>query len=414
MRFDRDTLREITDSLTRNKGRSFLTGFGVFWGIFMLLALIGGGNGLRDMLMKNFDGFATNFGVLFADQTGKPYQGYRKDRSWTMKYSDVERLRTCIPELKVVSPQVARWGQTAVCGIHSVSCVVQGQEVNYDQIETPLIYYGRSLNEMDTRLKRKVCVIGKKIYQTLFPEGGDPCGSFIRIDGVYYQVVGVNYRNGNVNINGSAEEKVCMPISVVSTMYNYGDKVHLMLCVAHDGVSMKSLEPKMRAVVARAHHIDPTDTRGVAFMNAELMFRLMTNMFDGITILLWIVGIGTILAGAIGVSNIMMVTVRERTTEIGIRRAIGATPKMILSQIISESILLTLVSGWAGILFAVLVLNAADSLAVVDGIQTAHFQVTFWTAVISALMLTILGVFAGLAPASRAMQIKPVDAMRDE
>ena len=177
---------------------------------------------------------------------------------------------------------------------------------------------------------------------------------------------------------------------------------------------MNSITQKIRNVVAQVHRIDPTDEKGVTVFNTEVMFGMMDNLFSGVNFLIWLVGIGTLLAGSVGVSNIMMVTVRERTTEIGIRRAIGATPVNILSQIISESIILTSVAGMSGILFAVLILQMLEMGNTSDGIVEAHFQVSFTTAVTTLLMLCLLGVLAGLAPAMRAMGIKPVDAMRDE
>ena len=177
---------------------------------------------------------------------------------------------------------------------------------------------------------------------------------------------------------------------------------------------MSYIAQHIREVVARAHHIDPTDEKAVTVFNTEVLFGMMDSMFRGVNFLIWLVGIGTLLAGAIGVSNIMMVTVRERTIEIGIRRAIGATPRDILSQIISESILLTAVAGMSGILFAVIILQMVEMGNTTDGIVNAHYQVGFWTAIGAVVLLSILGVLAGLAPAGRAMSIKPVDAMRDE
>ena len=177
---------------------------------------------------------------------------------------------------------------------------------------------------------------------------------------------------------------------------------------------MSKLSQRMRETIARAHSIDPTDEKGLMVFNTEVLFQMLDNLFNGVNFLIWLVGIGTLLAGAIGVSNIMMVTVKERTTEIGIRRAIGATPRMILSQIISESIILTLVAGMSGIIFGVAILQLIELANTTDGILAAHFQVNFWTAIFSALFISLLGGLAGLAPAWRAMSIKPVDAMRDE
>ncbi len=196
--------------------------------------------------------------------------------------------------------------------------------------------------------------------------------------------------------------------------YNRGNAVDLIAVTGRSGVVMSKVTDRIRETIARAHTIDPTDEQGAMVFNTEVLFQMLDNLFKGVNFLIWLVGLGTLLAGAIGVSNIMMVTVRERTTEIGIRRAIGATPRMILSQIISESIVLTLVAGMSGILFGVMILQMLELGNTEDGIVTAHFQIGFWTAIFAALMVSSMGVLAGLAPAARAMSIKPVDAMRDE
>ncbi|KGI60936.1 efflux ABC transporter, permease protein [Prevotella sp. DNF00663] len=414
MRIDLDTYKEILDTLTRNKSRSFLTGFGIFWGVFMLVALIGGGNGMKEMLSKNFSGFASNSAIIFAQNTTKAYAGYRKGRSWYMDYKDVERLKAQIPEIDIVSPMLSQWGRFAVVGDKKASCTVKGLQADYVKVEEPQIYYGRYLNQMDIQQGRKVCVIGKKVYKTLFPNGGDPCGQLVRIDSIYYNIVGVDYSTGNISINGSTQESVIIPITMMRQAYNTGDQVHLICVTGKRGVKMGEITNRMREVVARAHRVDPTDEKAITIFNTEVMFGMVDNLFQGVNFLIWLVGIGTLLAGAIGVSNIMMVTVRERTTEIGIRRAIGATPCNILGQIISESVLLTAVAGMSGILFAVLILQLLEMGNTTGGVVSAHFQVGFWTALGATVFISILGVLAGLAPAGRAMSIKPVDAMRDE
>ncbi len=417
MRVDLDSYREILDTLTRNKSRSFLTGFGVFWGVFMLIALIGGGQGLKEMLERNFEGFATNTVMIWSQQTTKPYKGFRKGRWWTMDEKDINRLRQRVPELDVVAPILyTPWGtsNTAYYGEQKTIPQVQGVTPEYAEVVAPKMYYGRFINEMDVLEHRKVCVLGKKIYKDLFKEGGDPCGKSIRVDSTYYEVIGVDYNAAGINIRGRAEEKITLPLTLVQQTYNRGSQVDLIAATGRPGVVMSKLSPRIRETIARAHYVDPTDEQGTMVFNTEVLFQMLDNLFKGVNFLIWLVGLGTLLAGAIGVSNIMMVTVRERTTEIGIRRAIGATPRMILSQIISESIVLTLVAGMSGILFAVLILQMLELGNTEDGILTAHFQVGFWTAIVAALMVSLMGVLAGLAPAARAMSIKPVDAMRDE
>ncbi len=415
MRLDLDTYREIIDTLTRNKSRSFLTGFGVFWGIFMLVALMGGGNGLKELLQQNFAGFATNSALVWAQPTSKAYKGFRKGRMWTMDYKDVDRIRRSVPELDVVTPLLFSNGGTAYYGDRKATVGVSGAMPDYQRVNEPKLFYGRYIDDADIRDHRKVCVIQKKTYKELFPGGGDPCGKRIRIDNIYYQIVGVDYNMGEgVNITGENGTGVILPLTFMQQAYNRGNAVDLIAVTGRDGVVMSKVTDRIRETVARAHAVDPTDEQGAMVFNTEVLFQLLDNLFKGVNFLIWLVGLGTLLAGSIGVSNIMMVTVRERTTEIGIRRAIGAKPRMILSQIISESIALTQVAGMSGILFGVLILQMLELANTEDGILTAHFQVGFWTAIGAAVVITVMGVLAGLAPAARAMSIKPVDAMRDE
>ena len=411
--FDIDRNREILDTITRNKSRSLLTGFGVFWGIFMLVALLGGGNGLRELLSNNFEGFATNSAIIWPQSTTKPYNGLRKGRSWSMNYNDVVRLKEQVGGLEEVQPMISQWGLTSTCGDKKSVVNMKGVLAGYQKVEKPKLRFGRYVNDMDVKQKRKVCVIGKKIFKELF-DNSDPCGKRICIDNIYYSVVGVDYSSSNMNINGRSDVAVTVPLTMMQQAYNKGDTVRLIAVTARPGVAISDITDDMRTVVAKAHNIDPTDEKGITVFNTEVMFGMLSNLFSGVNFLIMLVGIGTLLAGAIGVSNIMMVTVKERTTEIGIRRAIGATPMNILSQILTESILLTTVAGMMGILFSVFVLEMLELANTTDGILAAKFQISFWSAVAALALLSILGMLAGLAPALRAMRIKPVDAMRDD
>ena len=414
--FDTDTFREILDSILRNRSRSLLTGFGVFWGVFMLMLLTGGSQGLKAMLNKNFEGFAQNTCIVATNQTSKPFKGFKKGRYWELEYADVDRLRNLMPELETISPTISLWGHSVSHGEYSYgSSVIRGARADYAKIEAPKIMYGRYLNESDVAKERKVCVIGKKVYANLFPEGGDPCGQRILLDGSYYSVIGVDWREGGgIQINGSPADLVTIPLTHLRKAYNQGNHIQLLCFTAKEGYTMSDLTPRVRTILSRAHYVDPTDEQAMFLLNTQLVFGIVDNLFKGINFLVWLIGLGTLLAGVIGVSNIMMVSVKERTTEIGIRRAIGATPRQILGQIMSESMVLTLAAGMLGIVFSVLILSGVELGMTKDGMLQAPFQVPFWTAVAAAALLALLGVVAGLMPASRAMAVKPVDAMRDE
>ena len=384
MRVDMDTCEEILVTITRNKTRSLLTAFGVFWGIFMLVALMGGGQGMQEMMQAEFEGFATNSGFMASQKTGEAYKGFRKGRYWDIENADIERIRKKVKDIDVITPSIARWGSTAIYGEKKYDCSVKGLYPDYAKIENQDMAYGRFINDVDVREGRKVCVIGKRVYESLFNPGEDPCGKYVRVDGIYYQVIGMCVSEGNMNIQGRASEAVVLPFSTMQQAYNMGKRIDVICYTVKPGKKVSDLEPEM------------------------------DNLFTGVHVLIWMVGLGTLLAGAIGVSNIMMVTVKERTTEIGIRRAIGARPKDILQQILSESMVLTTIAGMAGISFGVLILQLMEIGVNSGKDHYSHFQVSFGMAIGTCLLLVTLGLLAGLAPAYRAMAIRPIEAIRDE
>lgn len=416
MRFDIDSYREIADSLTRNKTRSLLTGFGVFWGIFMLLFLSGGGQGFKQMLAENLDNFANNVTVLISNVTTKPYKGYKEGRYWQFNLNDIEMIQSQVPGLEVVTPQVMGGGSIPVTfDDHLYGASINGIKADYTKIEAPEMKYGRFINEMDVLQERKVCVLGKNIYETLFPDGSDPCGKRVKIGSSYFIVVGVNVRTSAISLGSSASSTVYIPINVCQKLFRGGSNVVDIICVcAKNSVKTSELEEDIRQVLSRRKNFDSKDKQALVVLNVEEMFALVDNLFKGLNFLILLIGIGTILAGAIGVSNIMMVSVKERTTEIGIRRAIGATPRDILSQIIAEGAALTTVAGMSGIVFTVLILNVLEKAISAAQGSLIPFQIGIWPAVGAAAGVLIIGIIAALAPASRAMRIKPVDAMRDE
>lgn len=413
--FDIDRLDEVLRTLANNKSRSLLTAFGIFWGIFMLVLLLGGGKGLEALMMSNFSTFTKSSGVIISQTTTMPYKEFNKGRQWSLNLDDVERLRHSVREIKDICPLDTRHGINITAGKRSYTQgSIKGVEKGYERIEIPNIKYGRYINENDVRLRRKVCVIGHRVYKELFPEGGDPCGKFVKADGVYYEIVGVdNWRVDN-GIGAPASRSLQIPNSLMRELYNLGNKTIAIAFTAKKGETIASLEDKITTIIKNAHSINPDDSEAIVFFNMEILFQVFENLFRGINILVWMIGTGTLLSGAIGVSNIMLVAIRERTSEIGIRRAIGARPRDILSQILCESFIITILAGLSGIVLAVLVLAAAEPIIQNAAQSEASFQVSFGTATGAAVVLTVLGVLAGIAPAMRALAIKPVDAMRDE
>lgn len=403
------------DSLTRNKARTFLTAFGIFWGVFMLMLLMGGGQGLQQALGKTFAGFASNSGFIFPDQTSEPFAGFQTGRRWKLQLEDMEHVKNLVPEVDVAAP--VTFGSNANVTYQdkkSNRASIKTYTEDYGKIEQVPILEGRSLNEADNNQRRKVCIIGKRIKADLFPDSISPLGKFIKIDGVQYQVVGVNNKDrGGMSIGGQADRTIYLPYRTLTTIYNRHNDVDLMAYTVKEGYTVGQVQDKVSDVLKRIHKIHPQDTKAVNAFNAEAVFQMIDSLFKGINILVWMIGLGTLTAGAIGVSNIMMVTVRERTSEIGIRRAIGATPTDILVQTMSESLVLTLAAGLTGICFAVGILAILENNAGYPFDDT-NFQVPFWTALGAAFLLSILGVLAGTGPTLRAMSIKPVDAMREE
>ena len=412
---DFDKINEIIQTITRNKTRSLLTAFGVFWGIFMLVVLIGGGNGMDHFLRQQIGGLATNSAFVWTDPTSEPYQGFRPGRRWSMRTRDVEIIRAQVPEIEYVVGVNMAWGRTVIRGESSQTAVVRGVTPLFTKINAPIILKGRYINEIDVLQQRRVAVIGRRLYETLFLPGEDPLGQHIMLNGVALQVVGVAEPiSESMNIGGNENEMVVLPLPTMQSMFRSGDQVDMIAFTARRGYRISELEERVAQILKREHRIAPHDRRAVDIWNVEQDFMMFNNLFLGINILVWIVGLGTLIAGVIGVSNIMMVTVKERTQEIGVRRALGAKPWQILSQILSETAVLTGISGLLGISFGVLILQLADLGISGGGGETAGFLIPFWTAIAAATTLLLLSIAAGLLPAWRAMQIKAIDALRDE
>lgn len=414
--FDIENWKEIGATLARNKTRTFLTGFGIFWGVAMLAILMGGARGGEDMLRRNFAGFATNSGGVIANTTTMPYKGNAKGRRWYLDLTDVERLRRAIPEFEAVVPIFQSWG-SANCqnGKYTYAGSAAGVGPDYTKMSTPKMYAGRFINEADVAQERKVVVLGKKIVNEIFPTDPSPVGKTVLINNVVYSIIGVAGNLSDATIGGNLDEQAIMPQTTFCKAFGRADKVDFITFVAKDKVKIADLKSRIRETIYRRHQINPADDSAMWMMDISEMFENVDSLFTGISLLALFIGVSTLLAGVIGIGNIMWVIVKERTQEIGIRRAIGAKPRDIVVQVLCEGVALTVVAGIAGICFAALVLGIANHVTNEgDPAIVARFQMNFAAAMGIVGTFIILGTLAGIIPSLKAMKIKPIEALNDK
>jgi putative ABC transport system permease protein len=421
--FDLDRWNEIWHALAKNKIRSLLTAFGVFWGIFMLIVMAGAGNGLSNGLVEGVAKFATNSAFMWTDRTGEPYKGFKRGRYWNMDSEDLRIIREKVPEIEILSPKNfgsnSNSGPNTIRGKRNGSFNIKGDYPDYLVIDPATIVKGRWINQMDIREKRKVCAIGTKVFESMFETDENPLGQYLKIAGVYYQVIGVIKPETRININGRTEESVFIPFTTMQQTYNMGNEVHIIAFTAKKGVPVSVIEEKVKTIIKKRHSIAPTDVQAISSVNIEKQFKQMSGLFMGINILTWIVGIGTLMAGVIGVSNIMLVIVKERTKEIGVQRALGARPVTIITQVMLESVALTTVAGYIGLSLGVGLLELVNRIIesqpkTGDEIFFRHPEISISVALSALAVLVIAGLFAGSIPAKRALQIKPIEALREE
>lgn len=411
--FDIENWKEIGATLARNKTRTFLTAFGIFWGVFMLASLLGGARGAEDLLRRNFEGFATNAAIVAPSTTSIPYKGYSKGRQVEFNLKDVNSLRVQVPELSVVTPMVSTYGISLKNGKYSYTGGVQGLEGNYTKVMTPNIDHGRFINDADVSSMRKVAVIGSKVTNEIFPGDPDPVGKDVEINGIIYKVVGVASQKSEISMGSRIDDIAIIPLTTFQRAFNRGDKVEMIMMVGRRNANLTELENRIRHVFYSNHYISPLDENALWYMNIAEQFEKVDSMFTAISFLAGFIGFSTLIAGVIGIGNIMWVIVKERTQEIGIRRAIGARPLDITAQILSEGITLTAIAGMAGISLATVVLAIA-TLITSTPTSVPHFEMTLGQAGVIFGTFILLGTLAGIIPALKAMRIKPIEALNDK
>ncbi|PVX51853.1 putative ABC transport system permease protein [Balneicella halophila] len=418
--FNRDNWIEIWSTIKSNKLRSVLTAFGVFWGIFILIIMLGASKGFEDGLNENFEGIATNSAFMWSQSSSIPYKGYNAGRRWTINNYDIKSIKTLVPDLDLIAPRLQGSfndsGENVVYGEMKGSYSVFGDYPEYFQIIPIDITSGRSLNQRDIDEERKVCVIGEDIVEEIF-RGTDPIDEYIEVDNVYFKIVGVAHPKTQMNIGSNPKSTVYIPFTTLQKTYGYGNEVHFFCFTAKKDVMVEEVEEDIKAFLLKQHDLSPEDTKAIGGFNMQKEFIKLNGVYKGVSFLSWIVGLGTLLAGIIGVGNIMLIVIKERTKEIGIKRALGAQSKMIRNQILFESAILTVFAGFFGLFFSVAFLELVSMIsdeatkdAFIHFVPEANLRMG-----LAALVILILGgIFAGLFPASRATSIKPIDALRDE
>jgi putative ABC transport system permease protein len=417
--FEIDKWNEIIQALKKNRLRTFLTAFGVFWGIFMLVIMLGSGNGLHNAVFDNMGDFSTNSCFMWTQNTTIPYKGFSRGRRYNFNNGDTDVLLQNISEIKALSPRLNGWssegGVNTVRGNRAGAFSIMGDYPAWQLIDPVEITSGRFVNDIDISDKRKVVAIGKKVVEELFEPEENPVGQHIKVNGIFFTVVGTFKSKKSGGQAEREEQNIHMPFTTLQKTYNFGDVVGWYAMSAYDNVPVGVVEDKAKAILKVRHKIHPDDDRAIGSFNVEKEFKKMTGLFFGINTLIWIVGIGTLMAGVIGVSNIMLVIVKERTKEIGIQRALGAKPIQIIIQIVNESLFLTSLAGGlglaAGVWLVELINRAMDGGG---GDMFKNPEVDIGVASTALVVLIVAGALAGLLPASRAVSIKPIDAIRQE
>ena len=422
MRFliDLDHWQEIKATLLRNRLRTLLTAFGVFWGIFLLMVMLGSGSGLRNGVMQGFAGSATNSFFVWTQRTQKPYAGLPAGRRLQMTNGDVVAIREKVAEAELVVPrnQLGGFGggNNVSRGRRSGAFSVMGDHPEIQRIQSLRVDSGRFLNPLDVDDSRKVAVIGTRVRDVLFARGEKVVGEQVVIGGVYFEVVGV-FKSIQSGDDGERDASTLfVPFSTFQRAFNFGDRVGWLAVISRPHVKASVAEENVLAVLRSRHKVAPDDLRAFGHFNLEEEFGKVQGLFSGIRILVWLVGIGTLAAGVIGVSNIMLIIVKERTKEIGIRRAVGAQPQAVVGQIVSESVILTSVAGYLGLVAGIGVIVLVGRLLPAGDGATMFLNpdVGVGEALKALAILVAAGVAAGLAPAQRALAVSPTVALRSE
>jgi putative ABC transport system permease protein len=415
--FDIDKWQEIYLTVKKHKLRTLLTAFGVFWGIFMLVLLLGAGKGLENGTMNMFGDTAKNSMYVWGGVTSQPYKGTKPGRFIQFTNDDVDALRVQVKEIEFLNPNIDLDNPGAISyktknGTFSIS----GDLPDLRRIKTMNILQGRFVNDIDITEKRKVAIIGQRVQQVLFGDA-NPIGEYIKVKGAFFKVVGV-FKPKNSGGDGRRDgETIYIPLPTLQQTFNVMNKVGMFIATVKLGNDAKDVELKIKSILATRHNVAPFDERAIGSWNAQEEFKKFQGLFAAINIFIWVVGIGTIIAGIVGVSNIMLIIVKERTKEIGVRKALGATPWSVISLIIQESVVITAVSGYMGLVCGVGIIEGLRYAMEKFEIQNEFFsnlEIDFKVAIFATILLVVTGSLAGLIPARKAAKINPIEALRTD
>jgi putative ABC transport system permease protein len=418
--FSRDGWNEILEVLSSNWLRTILTAFGVFWGIFILILLLAAGKGLENGIKQDFGDIATNTMFMWTRTVSKSYQGMAKGRRFSYRLDDVDDIKENVENLRFVSPRNQLGGfrgtNNVVRGLNTGAFDVYGDYPEIIKQEPMGITSGRFLNYGDINEKRKVAIIGEGVKSSLYDKEEKVIGSYIKIQGVNFMVIGTYKKKSSGGDSEEQQKQIYVPFTSFSQAFNRGDKVGWMAITAEDGTPITSIKQQIFDIVKKNHKIDPDDERAVGHFDLSEQFNRVENLFFALKVIAYFVGILVLLSGVIGVSNIMLIVVKERTKEIGIRRALGASPGKVRSQILTESVFLTIISGMVGIVLgAVLIFALNYTLDMTDPIDMfANPSVNIGVVSSALVILIVSGLLAGLIPAQTAIKLRPVEALRTE
>lgn len=420
--FSKDKWAEVIQALTSNIFRTILTAFGVFWGIFILCILLAAGNGLQNGVTQGFAGMSANSMFMWTQPTTKPYDGLPEGRRYNFKIEDVAAIENNVEGLKYVSPrnQLGGFGgaNNVTRGLKTGAYNVYGDYPEIIEQEPTDIIKGRFINYNDIDEMRKVAVIGTGVQSELYEYGEEVLGTYIKIQGVNFMVIGVYEKKSSTR--GDIEEeqkKIFVPFTSFSRAFNYGNLVSWMAITADDNKSITALKSSVFDVIKKRHRINPEDNNAIGNFDLYEQFQKISGLFTALDFVAYFVGLLVLMSGVIGISNIMLIVVKERTKEIGVRRALGATPWQIRGQILFESVFLTIIAGMAGISFATLflyIINYFLENMPSENMMFLNPSVDFITVLVALGILIIAGLVAGFIPAQNAIRVKPVEALRTE